>query len=150
MQPWAIILITIGSGLIVFGLVLFLKNQKSKQHQNASHLPMMVTNPNAVPSTNHGPVFNTGTPPTMYQMPTMVHSQGPRVIVQGNNVQQGMIHGYHGQQGVVHGYPVQQGYAMQPVVRNNHPNTVYGHPATGTAYRIMGQPGVSFGGPQMF
>ena len=72
MRSWLIILITVSVGLILFGIIFFIKKKKN---QRRSRNPVMFTNTAVVPSTNHAPAYNMGASPTMYQYQTVTAQQ---------------------------------------------------------------------------
>lgn len=64
----------------------------------------MFTNTTVVPSTNHAPAYNMGTPPTMYQYQTATaqlvypNQQYPNQQYPNQQYPPGVHQGYHGQQ----------------------------------------------------
>jgi len=121
MQPWLIVLVTLLSGGILFGIIFYFKNRKNKNQPAAVTNPVvMYTNSTAIPSTNRAPAYNIGTPPTMYQYSSVTANQvgfNP-VVVPGY---QGHPNTHHNQQ-----FHTQMG---QPI-----------HSAYSTPHRSMAQP----------
>jgi len=126
MDPWAIILITLSVGLVLFIITFVIKKKKNEKRSN----PVMFTNTQSIPSTNtsRAPAYNMGTPPTQYQtysttviaQPVYPNQQYPPGVHQGFHAQgyppQGQI--YHPSQG--QGYPQQQEPFFPPMQSQSH------------------------------
>lgn len=81
MDAWAIILITIGSGLALFIALFICKSRRAhRRHATAMTPSIMVANNAAIPSPHHAPLYNMGTPPQVFQYTTPAHYP-----IQGNN-----------------------------------------------------------------
>jgi hypothetical protein len=81
MESWLIILITIGSGLIFFGTISYLKNRKNKRQLSGNGQPIVMFSngvSNVIPTTNPSfsgrPRLLAGAPPSVQVYP-IVHQQ---------------------------------------------------------------------------
>jgi hypothetical protein len=84
MEAWLIILITISSGLVVLGLILFLKSRKTtRQPTFQTRVDVSSAMNNTIPSTNHSSVVNAGNPRNQTYMMTGYVPQQTHVYEHG-------------------------------------------------------------------
>ena len=114
MQPWLIVLITISSGIVLFGLIMCLKNRKAKNRRTGgaihSSQPVMVVTSNTshiVPSTSGAPRYNVGNSQILHQQPGIIYTNQSHMPMQFQS------RDYHPQSQQIY-QPPQQMYPVQP------------------------------------